>query len=332
MKKINKWLLIILIVGALLRLVALDQLPIGVSGDEIQQAYSAYSILKTGRDEWGEFLPLFPRGYGDYKPPILMYLQVPTVAIFGLNEWGMRLPTALFGVLLIWLVYRIILTWFDNQRMALIVAGLLAISPWGIMLSRTAFEGGIGVVLLALGVWGLSQIKNGKWWLVAAISLGLSLYSYHSFKLVVPAAVGLLWLINWKQWPIRKMALICLIVGIMALPIAINNQKTSSRLADVGVFSVIKDDSEELRYRKIESPSPATWGRVFDGKYVFLGEKIWSNYIQYANLSAFFGGNRPDASYLNFPTMPLLYPIELISFLIGMCWLMTANKRIGLLL
>jgi 4-amino-4-deoxy-L-arabinose transferase-like glycosyltransferase len=95
--KINNILILIILLAAILRLPLLGSFPNGFSGDEANQGYSAYSISKTAKDEWGEFLPLFPRGFGDYKPPILTYLTVPFVALFGLEIQSVRFPTALVG-------------------------------------------------------------------------------------------------------------------------------------------------------------------------------------------------------------------------------------------
>src|SRR3989337_3814090 len=95
----------ILILGSLLRVVGISDFPRGFTIDEAGQGYSAYSILKTGKDEWGDFLPLNPRGFGDYKPPVYMYLLVPFVAVFGLTETAVRLPSAVAGIVTVLLVF-----------------------------------------------------------------------------------------------------------------------------------------------------------------------------------------------------------------------------------
>ena len=62
--KIKLLLGIIIIIAVLVRLPALGQFPNGFTGDEAGQGYTAYSILNSGKDEWGEFLPIFTRGFG----------------------------------------------------------------------------------------------------------------------------------------------------------------------------------------------------------------------------------------------------------------------------
>ncbi|MBI3282756.1 hypothetical protein HYZ70_01635, partial [Candidatus Curtissbacteria bacterium] len=92
-------LAVILILAAFLRFYQLGQNPPSLDWDETAHGYNAYSILKTGRDEYGYKLPLSFRSFDDYKPPIYTYLVVPSVAIFGLSDFAVRFPSAVLGVL-----------------------------------------------------------------------------------------------------------------------------------------------------------------------------------------------------------------------------------------
>ena len=79
-------LFLIVFLGFILRIYQVNQIPPSLSWDEVSIGYNAYSILKTGMDEHGRFLPYDTFvGYGDYKPPLPVYLTVPFVAAFGLN-------------------------------------------------------------------------------------------------------------------------------------------------------------------------------------------------------------------------------------------------------
>jgi len=74
MKKLN-WLLVgILILASALRLLFLNTHMPALYGDEIAIGYNAYSILKTGRDEFGKFMPLQFQSWGDQKESSL-YLR-----------------------------------------------------------------------------------------------------------------------------------------------------------------------------------------------------------------------------------------------------------------
>src|SRR5258706_5616060 len=108
LKKLNnyKWLILIIFFGAVLRFTALSQMPPALNWDEISHGYSAYSILKTGHDEWGQLLPVTNfRAYGDYPLPLNLYLTIPFEVVFGLTTTAIRLPHALLGTLTIVAVY-----------------------------------------------------------------------------------------------------------------------------------------------------------------------------------------------------------------------------------
>src|SRR4030042_5629595 len=86
----------------------LHEVPPGINLDEVAIGYNAYSILKTGRDEYGARLPIFFRSHDDYKPPLYIYLAVPSIALFCLNEIGVRFPSMLFGTLSVFMIYFLV--------------------------------------------------------------------------------------------------------------------------------------------------------------------------------------------------------------------------------
>ena len=104
MKLKNKSLLALLILtllGFILRFTGLDQNPPSLNWDEVSHGYNAFSILKTGKDEWGVTFPLIFRAFGDYKLPLYIYLTTVPVALFGLNAISVRLISVLAGTLAI---------------------------------------------------------------------------------------------------------------------------------------------------------------------------------------------------------------------------------------
>jgi hypothetical protein len=63
--KIN--FIIIFVIATFFRFYQLGNLPSSLNWDEISHGYNAYSILKTGHDQWGQSWPIFNfRAYGDY--------------------------------------------------------------------------------------------------------------------------------------------------------------------------------------------------------------------------------------------------------------------------
>ncbi len=325
----NKILLsVVFLIGLVLRLTFLDTSPPGFSGDEAQQGYSAYSILKTGKDEWGQFLPLNPRSTGDYKAPLQTYLMVPAIAIFGLNEFAIRLPAAVIGVITILIVYFLTKELFKNSIISLWSAFFIAINPWHIQLSRTAFEGGIGVFLFSLGLlFYLKSKQNLKYLILGAISFGLVLYTYHSFKVfTILFLLGIV--VFFKEtFSKKKFLFFILVFALFLIPLIINLKLSSTRATDVGIFS--SRMIEGYFKNKGTSPLPYNLDRLFDNKLFFVTSEIVNNYLSYYSLYFFFTQSRSDSSYLNFPGFPLLYQIEIIFWIAAIIYLFKRRDKIS---
>ena len=147
----------IVIFGLFIRTYHVAENPPSLSWDEVSIGYNAYSILKTGKDEHGRFLPLDSFiAYGDYKPPLAIYSAVPFVFLFGLTDLAVRLPAAVFGTLSILLTYFVVLelfsTYSQKNNIALLSSALLSISPWHVNLSRGGFEANVALFFVLLGV------------------------------------------------------------------------------------------------------------------------------------------------------------------------------------
>jgi 4-amino-4-deoxy-L-arabinose transferase-like glycosyltransferase len=178
-------LLIIIILAFALRFYKLGDVPPSLYWDEVALGYNAYSIAETGYDEEGpkafienptQFFGVGPiripvymylRSFGDFKPPVYIYAEVPMIKLFGLSEWTTRFPSAFFGALSIPLTYLITkklftrmckkdeFTFSENtsEWTALIASLLLALAPWHTQLSRVAYEANVALFLVMLGVW-----------------------------------------------------------------------------------------------------------------------------------------------------------------------------------
>ncbi|MFH1561402.1 MAG: phospholipid carrier-dependent glycosyltransferase [Patescibacteria group bacterium] len=149
--------------------------------DEAALGYNAYSILKTGKDEWGKVFPLVFRSFGDYKPGLYVYLTVPFVAIMGLNDWAVRLPSVIAGSLSPLLLFLLVRQIFGKDRLAWLSALVLALLPWSIHFSRGAWEANVMVFFLLLGSW--LWLKGSRFSLLPFL---LALLTYQGAKMLVP--------------------------------------------------------------------------------------------------------------------------------------------------
>jgi len=90
-----------------LRFYQVTKVPPSLNWDEVSIGYNAYSILKTGKDEWGVPFPLNFRSYGEYKLPVQIYASIPGIAVFGLNELGVRITPVIYGTLTVLLIFSL---------------------------------------------------------------------------------------------------------------------------------------------------------------------------------------------------------------------------------
>ena len=142
---------IILFIASFLSIYRINQIPPGVNRDEASIGYTAYSILKTGRDEYGRLFPLSFQSFGDWKLPFYIYTVVPFVSVFGLTELAVRLPSVIFGIASVGLTFFLIRLLFKNNVLAFTAMILIAISPWHLHLSRVESESNTAVFFIILG-------------------------------------------------------------------------------------------------------------------------------------------------------------------------------------
>lgn len=329
-------LVLIVALAAFLRLPFLGELPYGLTIDEAGQGYSAYSILKTGKDEWGDFLPLNPRGFGDYKPPVFMYLLIPSIAVFGLSEFAVRLPSAIAGILTVWVFFFLVKELFKDRTLGLISAFLLAISPWHVYYSRLGWESNVGLLFFCLGILFFIKANQKNIFLeLSASFFGLAALSYHSFKLLVPLMVTGLLFFYFKEFKKTKKEVLIYSLGILilfALVLAYGFffSGAGRRAADQ---SVLKEENlGQLRQIQYDDKLPQPFGRVLNNKLEFYISKVTDNYIGYYSLPFLFGPHRSDGSILNFPGKGLFYIWQLPLLIAGIFFLIKGRNKAGLVI
>ena len=237
MKKEFTILILILLLAGVLRFWHLGKAPPSPDWDEASLGYNAYSIMETGRDEYGKLFPLILRSFDDYKPGLYVYLAIPAIKIFGLNTFAVRFPAALLGTLAVLLVYFLVKELFinglkrgnklvnsltRNKLIALTTSFLLAISPWHIQFSRIAFESNIGLFLnILVALCFLKSFKKPWLLTLAAFFAGLNIYVYQAEKIFTPLlvlAMVLIWRKELLKLPWKYLGFAVVIGAISLLP------------------------------------------------------------------------------------------------------------------
>lgn len=220
MRKRNIFLILVLItiLGGFLRFYGITKNPPSLTGDEVSFGYAAYSILRTGKDESGKFLPLVIQSIGDYKNPLPAYLMVLSFRLFGVNDFAIRFQNAFFGTLAIVVYYFFLKYLLKKEKVALLGSFFLAISSWNILYSRFAYEPLIASFFAMLGIWFFMKMLDGnkKYAFWSAVFMVLTMYTGFAPRLFIPIFGIAAVLFNFKRIIKDKdKFLIFFIVGIL---------------------------------------------------------------------------------------------------------------------
>lgn len=304
-----------------LRIYKLGVVPPSLDWDEAAIGYNAYSLLKTGKDEYGSFLPIVFRSFDDYKPPVLFYLTVPAVAIFGLNDFAVRFPSALLGALTVVATYFLVLRLFQASQLALLVSLLLAISPWHLQFSRVGFETNIALFFNVVGAWlFLAGLTRPKLWIISAVSFALAPYTYHSARVFTPLLVlGLIIFFRKKILEKKKWAVVfALLLLVMMIPLGLTLLSPEARLRLKGV-SALADQTGVLKrdITKIEEDQKTDFpfvNLIHNRRLTYVLVLI-DGYLRHFDLKwLFFDGDIPRH---HAPGVGLLYLWELPFLFVG---------------
>lgn len=298
-------LIIITVIGAGLRLYKLMDAPPAMNWDEASYGYNAYSLWKTGKDEYGTPLPSSIRSFDDYKPPLYAYATAPIVGIFGLNELNTRLVSAVSGILTIVVTFALASRLLRNTKAGLIAAAVVATSPWSAHYSRLAFEAVPALLLLTISWWYLLKGETDRQKYVLALGFAtLSYFSYNSHKIY--------WLIvaGWIAWKIRKdifkeMKLICKL-AVICLPIgySVLFGNTLARFSTTSIFPLYKETHSI---------------------YLFAGEFVNRYTAYFSPVNVFVRGtNEPNQKVFD---LAVFYPFEVVFFAAGAWWIIKKHTK-----
>ena len=326
MKKYLILLSFIFIGALLLRVVGISSFPVGFTQDEAGLGYDAYSLLLTGKDQWGKSLPLVLRSFGDFKMPLYSYLAIPSVYLLGLNEFSVRLPNAILGSLAVLTTFLMVSKITKRKELGLLSALFLAVSPWHIGLSRGAFEANLTTFFIPLGVWAfVTAIEKPRFMVLAAISFGLNLFSYHSARLFTPVLILVLvgsYLKELKQIGAKVQGIILskykwgLLVFSVFLAAAIFTMFTGGAKRGLDITIISPTDNwtavADRRYEATLQGFPAFYARIFSNKVSYVFETFSKNYLSYFSSSFLFSEGAGEWSYGLIPGRGVLYVFEVI--------------------
>ena len=307
--KLTKIILFLtIIVGFVARIIFINEFPPSLNWDEVSHGYNAYSILKTGKDEWGNFLPTIFRCFGDFKLPVYIYLTVPSVLLFGLNSLSVRLVSTIAGSLISFFIYLILKKVLPKKSfLPLLGAAIFALSPGTIFLSRIALEANLFLLFFCISIYLLIDKKL----VTSSLFYGICLFTYNSSRVLLPFYLILLIFIfiknklkissNWYKFiPFVVLAILAIIQTL--------DKSGQARYQWVSLL----DEGSINRINELRQFYP----RLLINKGTYFVFSATKNYLSHFNPSFLFfnGGSHYQFSLPNFFIIsPFFLPFLLLS-------------------
>lgn len=289
MKKIHITILVLIFaISSALRFYKLGTSPAGLYWDEAAFGYDAYSILKTGHDHHGKFMPLLFESFGDWKLPGYFYLLVPSIKAFGLNHFAVRFPSAFFGALTPLILFFLTKKLTKNSALALTCAFFLAISPWHIQFSRGGFESTPALFFTISGLYlFIVAMKRKKPLLITSSFLlfVMSMYTYHAYRIFTPFLIFAIFTIFFnrikKIFP--KLIVPSLIAIITILPL-VNISFSQIGIARALSQSALKKqefEAEKISYDQKSKKPLRFLSRHFYKKPIYYTSVVTNGYLDH---------------------------------------------------
>ena len=323
----------IILVSFVSRFTWLSKIPQGIHRDEASIGYNAYSIAKTGRDEFGKSFPFIFQSLDDFKLPTIMYTDVPFVGIFGLSDFWVRFPTALFGALTPIALFFLARELF-GLRVATLSALSLAVSPWHILFSRAANETTIATFFAVLAVYFLIKLIK-KWTinnlLFSLIFFVLAIFTYRTQFIFTPMILVSILVVNYKTifaWTKReKIISFAAIVILLSCWLFVVHAAGSTRVREIGL-----QNSGEIKVNLLEQISQdldekPVVTRFFHNKAIDVGKLFVRNYAMHFDLSYLFFTGDLMSKPNSIPYMGHMLFIELPLLLVGFVSIFAYKRR-----
>lgn len=330
----------IILISLSLRLFLLGEIPAGITNDEADIGYDAYSVLLTGKDQWGQFLPTTSfKGFGDYRLPAYTYLVVPTVQMFGLSEFSVRLPSAIFGTLSVVVIYFLAVKLFEREKykhaIGIVSMALLGVSPWAMGLSRIGIESNVAIAffLMAFYVF-LSSKKNIYLLLLSFVLFASTVYIYTSYALFTPLSLVVLLWMRRDDLKGQRNAVIAgiLIFVLLVIPLFVSRSATGVRISqvsfinsqdNVGILADLND-----RRGSCDEVLPSVICKAFQNKPAVFASTFIQNYLNHFSLNFLFL-NGTSTQYSILPPRSLFYTFELLLFIAGILAIFAKRAKAG---
>lgn len=309
-------ILIFLALGVFLRFYQLDQIPPGLNHDEAINTYNAHSLLKSGKDHYGQSLPLAFRSFGSYSLPIYTYLTTIPVAIFGPTIFSGHFVSALSSAVVLILTTLIALeikriTFLNKTLLVLFIS----ISPWAVFFGRGGYDISLSLAFLVLSIFlFIKSLSNPKLIILSFLTAGLSATSYHTERyLSLILFPVLIWIFKDRFKGYKKY----LLTGVLFFMIT-----------QLPLLSLIQSDAFTRRIEQVNYLNNAYFNKnggdfrlMPFGRILFISREFLTHYLEYFSPRSLFFDNDPQ-QVRSMPDLSVFYIWMIVPFFFGIKFLL----------
>jgi 4-amino-4-deoxy-L-arabinose transferase-like glycosyltransferase len=216
-RRVDGWLLVIVLLS-----IFFNFYHIGNAGSNVYYTAAAKSMTANWKAFF--FASLDPEGFITVdKPPVALWFQALSVAIFGVSDWGVLLPEALAGVGSTLLIYFIVRP-FAGKAAARWSSLIFACTPIFVAVARTNNIDAILIFTLLAASWALMKAvrkQRVSWLLVsfALVGVGFNMKMLQAY-MVLPAFYLFYWLAGKASWKKRLWHLTAATVVVLAVSLS----------------------------------------------------------------------------------------------------------------
>ena len=221
---------------------------------------------------------------------------------------------------------------------------MLAISPWHLQVSRVGFEASIGLFFTVASftafLYSVLHQNNDRFkkvlLIISAILFGLSAYTYHSERIVIPLMFLATVIIYKKEiFAVSKkyssVFVVILILSAMPLLFLMPKEAVSQRFESITLTSYTEDVEKSVELIKQDQLINFPWTNLLHNRRVIIGLRYVKNY--FANFDPNFLFTKGDDNFRHhIENMGMLYLWQLPLVLAGLYFLIKERSKTSIFL
>lgn len=298
-----------------------------IFNDELDVGYSAYSLLKTGKDIKGNLLPVYIQTLEESRAPFLIYSTIPFVYLLSINHLSVKLVPILFSLLTAIYFFKLLKLFSRDNYLPLTTTTILLISPYFLHYSRHAFEITALFFLTISATFFFFKFLTTKKNIHIFLSIfffSLTFYTYNTSFIFTPLLFLYLLITNKNQILdklIRKKIIISFVFGVALMTPVIYQTffgRVSSRFNLISIFSDQNTINQIIDKRTLYPNNSPLLDKIFYNRPVYFLRNFFQNYLKSLSLSTLFfeADPNPRHSPPGFGLFPATYLVFIIFYLL----------------